>query len=1070
MKKLYLLLTTSFLLSFSLLTAQVSITGVSTPVTIDFSGFTGSGVIPNPASGELDSDDWSFDGFSTGTAAFGSTNTSGDYARGTTAGGVGGGGLYSQVDTSGNAKMWIQPTGSDFTPGTATLRIQNNTGSPMNSLDVSYNIYVLNDQGRANSFNFSWSADSSNFTSVPALDYTSPEASTGGTSVESRSTSIVGLNIADGDFFYIRWEGNDVSGGGSRDEFGLDDIVVEIPGGPVSPAFNFSTSFQSVNENTAGMVTVTVDITTSADCSIEVALDGSSTASFGSDFSFTNPTTLNFTSGGATSQSFSITVIDDMDLESTETIVLNLQNSGGTGGCIVGAQSQQTIEIDDDESAPMGECLNLFFSEYIEGSSNNKAIEIYNPTSGTVDLSNYTVNIYANGSSTPTGSLTPIGMLDSGDVFMIANANADSALLSLADTTSTVTFYNGDDALALFNAGDMIDVIGEIGTDPGTNWPVGTGATSEHTLVRKAAVKEGTTVWSTGQTQWDVFPQNTFSNWGSHTTIACGVSLTEFNFASPSGSVTEGDDSVAVDVVISMPANCSVDVSVSATSTATNGSDFTFTSPTTLTFTSGGSDTMTIQVPVTDDFTAEPDEFIVLTLSNATGSCSVGNVDTTSITLLDNDYPFFDIEELRTVDSTGVVDSLNVRAEVEGLVYGVDLRGGTGLQFVVHDGTAGIVVFSFADFGYTVNEGDFVRVQGTVTQFNGLAEIIPDTVILLSAGNPIPVPSVVASLGENTESELITLKGVRLIDASQWTNSGSGFNLDITNNVDTFSMRIDADVDIYGTLPPGTYFNLIGLGGQFDSSSPFTEGYQILPRYMSDIDPIQPSSCLKDGYENNDTQGTAAQLVGSAVAGFGNMLICPQGDVDWYSFPVPAGANFSLTLNQLPDNYDLELHNSGGLVTSSNNGGTDAEVINVSGASGGTYFARVAGVSGASHSGQSYALTLNFTQAPPAGTTGTKPIIQSPIFRQGAVENQMSLFPNPSSGLVSLELQSNVEGNAHIQLTDMAGRIVMAQNASIAEGNNSLQLQLSELAAGSYQLSVKTESAYWVEKLLLTKE
>ena len=75
-----------------------------------------------------------------------------------------------------------------------------------------------------------------------------------------------------------------------------------------------------------------------------------------------------------------------------------------------------------------------------------------------------------------------------------------------------------------------------------------------------------------------------------------------------------------------------------------------------------------------------------------------------------------------------------------------------------------------------------------------------------------------------------------MFDPSQWTNLNSGFDVDVTNGVDNFVMTIDADTDIFGTTVPEGTFNLIGIGGQFDRDAPFTDGYQIIPRYQPDID------------------------------------------------------------------------------------------------------------------------------------------------------------------------------------------------------------------------------------------
>lgn len=215
----------------------------STPLVIDFSNttpasvgtnptsnFTGVGFSPDPVvAGRLNSNAWSVNGWSDGNLAFGGTNTAGDYARGATAVAVITGGMYAFTGaphSAANPALMFQPGGSDFAPGNIILRVQNTGATNITQLAVSYNLYVRNDQGRGNSFNFSHSADNVTYTTVPALDYTSIQAADalGWVLVGNKSTTITGLNIAPNAFYYIRWNSADVNGSGSRDEFGLDDI------------------------------------------------------------------------------------------------------------------------------------------------------------------------------------------------------------------------------------------------------------------------------------------------------------------------------------------------------------------------------------------------------------------------------------------------------------------------------------------------------------------------------------------------------------------------------------------------------------------------------------------------------------------------------------------------------------------------------------------------------------------------------------------------------------------------------------------------------------------------------
>jgi len=158
----------------------------------------------------------------------------------------------------------------------------------------------------------------------------------------------------------------------------------------------------------------------------------------------------------------------------------------------------------------------LFFSEYVEGSSLNKALEIANFTGDTVDLSEYTIAIYFNG-STSAGTTIPLsGTLADGEVFVVADDGADAAILAAADLTTTSSLFNGDDAIALLKNGAIVDVFGQIGVDPGTSW-IGGGA--DVTLRRLPSITDGDTDGSNAfdaSIEWESLPQDTFDGLGSH--------------------------------------------------------------------------------------------------------------------------------------------------------------------------------------------------------------------------------------------------------------------------------------------------------------------------------------------------------------------------------------------------------------------------------------------------------------------------------------------------------------------------------------------------------------------------
>jgi len=140
--------------------------------------------------------------------------------------------------------------------------------------------------------------------------------------------------------------------------------------------------------------------------------------------------------------------------------------------------------------------VDLFFSEYIEGSSSNKAIEIYNGTGVDVDLSGYSVVLCPNGKVLGDGTTTLnlTGTLLAGDVYVIYNSSANAAIKAVGDIASTITYYNGDDFVGLMHNGVFIDSIGQLGFDPGTLWGVAAvNCTLDMTLVRINTITVGDT-------------------------------------------------------------------------------------------------------------------------------------------------------------------------------------------------------------------------------------------------------------------------------------------------------------------------------------------------------------------------------------------------------------------------------------------------------------------------------------------------------------------------------------------------------------------------------------------------
>ena len=212
------------------------------------------------------------------------------------------------------------------------------------------------------------------------------------------------------------------------------------------------------------------------------------------------------------------------------------------------------------------ECTDLFFSEYVEGSGNNKAFEIYNPTEDAVDLGIYMIRRYSNGSPVYVDELLLSGTIQPNSVVVVTNGQTDSVWVSSGGYWSvpidpelydkgtlhgsglypTPMYFNGNDAMTLEKTtGDIVDIFGKIGTDPGSNgWndipptyftgdDYWTSWTKDHTLIRKSDVKGGVEenpATFMVNVEWDSIAKNDFDSLGFHKCDcgSLGINLNKF--------------------------------------------------------------------------------------------------------------------------------------------------------------------------------------------------------------------------------------------------------------------------------------------------------------------------------------------------------------------------------------------------------------------------------------------------------------------------------------------------------------------------------------------------------------
>jgi|GEM_PF-7092296 len=158
----------------------------------------------------------------------------------------------------------------------------------------------------------------------------------------------------------------------------------------------------------------------------------------------------------------------------------------------------------------------LFFSEYVEGSSYNKALELVNLTGASVDFSGYSIRKQTNGGGNWTSGLSLNGTLAAGETYVVAHNSAASGLSQHADllTGNSALTFNGNDPIGLFYNGTLIDVIGDFNG--------GSANFAQNvTLRRQLSVTAPNSTYT--PIEWDHLAVNTFSDIGEY-----GTSKSEF--------------------------------------------------------------------------------------------------------------------------------------------------------------------------------------------------------------------------------------------------------------------------------------------------------------------------------------------------------------------------------------------------------------------------------------------------------------------------------------------------------------------------------------------------------------
>lgn len=772
-------------------------------------------------------------------------------------------------------------------------------------------------------------------------------------------------------------------------------VLTEDEAPLVEPIVEFWRATSNSKEGiTKHQLLVTRKYSNSANQSIRVTVSGGS-ANKNSDFTVADSQVIVFKPGKIFSDTVNITVIDDQLAEPTEDYVFRL---GNPVNCKIGRENFHTVNLLDNDVS------NISF----------KTNEIK------VDEGSGSIKIQVN---------SDLAMSASTKIKMLVKKTGDSTYIpaefylshnTYKDTTFDIGKSNGKDSVVI-----TAKVFEDVQADPNDTIDLvirkvsGVGAVQDSTLRIVLVDNDGPT------------------------TIKMLTTKT---------TVSESDASVDVKVVITNRKAAGGDFAlrlVTAESSAKESLDLKF-NPTSQLKSIGSTtpDTIVFTIPLIDDSEYEGTESMKFGLINVS-NIIIAKPDTMRIMILDNDLPQYAIGKInKQTKADGTMDSSGVACRIAGVVYGVNTRS-TGLGFTMRDQTGGINVYSpVKNFGYVVSEGDSILVQGKVSQFQGTGQMdFIDTIIWYSSGNKIKTPTIVSDISEKTEADLVQMRRVILVDPLEWPSSALNANgfayvrISTTDgHIDT--LNIDAETNIDGTPAPSGYFNVTGLGVQFDNKAPYSEKHYLAPRSLNDFSTasLPVVKFLK----------SADQVTELADSFLMEMSILPTDEN--FSFDVVCIGGTAVS----PTDYDFVTRTIN-VKKNNNYYSIKANITDDTERDGDkTLIFAIRNVQGPGAIGRDSVITLTIIDNEPSSV-------------KRFTDGSLLMYPNPSTGMFVVR---DIKGQiSQVRITDITGKLVASTEANVALNTFTLERQFQfDLTgkSGVYFISAETkEGVVYTERLVI---